>query len=328
MDGASITQSDPAKARFNQPIGIAVDTGGNFYIADSMNYTIRKIAASGTVSTLAGTPGVNGSANGSGPAAQFSGLKSITVDSGGNVYVVDGNAIRKITQGGVVTTLAGAADTAGNADGTGTAAQFNQPWGIVADGAGNLYVGDAENYLIRKITPTGVVTTLAGSRGQRGNIDGSGARAAFLGPHGIAIDGAGNLYVMDWLGPPAPNIPERSTLVRKITPNGTVTTLAGNINSEFAPALFNDAFAVTADTAGNVYVAAQRTVSKVAPNGSVSTLVESSPQFQSLLGVMIDSAGNLFVSDTPSHCISKVTSGGVVTVFAGAPGQSGSSDVP
>lgn len=320
--------ADATNARFNQPLGIAVDSGGNLYVADALNNTIRKIAPSGVVTTLAGSPGVSGNADGIGAAARFSFLKGIAVDSAGNVYAVDNSAIRKITPAGVVTTLAGASGVLGDADGAGATARFSRPWGIAVDAAGNLYVADTGNFLVRKITPAGVVSTHAGTRGMRGTANGSAASATFLGPMGIAIDTGGNLYLTDWFGPPAPNIPEGSTFIRRIAADGGVTTMAGNFNGETGPAAFSDTFALAADGAGNVYVAALRSVRKVSPTGTISILAGPSDQFQVLDGIAIDGSGTLFVTDESNHTISRVTQAGTITLVAGKPGESGSTDEP
>jgi sugar lactone lactonase YvrE len=152
-------------ARFNYPDGVASDSSGNLYVADTGNNTIRKITPAGVVTTLAGTPGIIGSADGTGSHAQFNGPWSVAVDGSGNVYVADtgNNTIRKITSAGVVTTLAGTAGVTGSADGTGGAASFSAPSGVAADSSGNVYVADTNNFTIRKITPAGVVSTLAGT---------------------------------------------------------------------------------------------------------------------------------------------------------------------
>ena len=184
--------------------GVAVDSSGNVYVADNLNFLIRKITPAGVVTTFAGS-GVSGSDNGT--AASFNMPTGIAVDSSGNVYVTDGTtlSIRKITPAGVVTTFAGSG-TSGVADGTGTAASFNLPMSIAVDSSGNLYVPDMINSLMRKITPAGVVTTLAAS-GTAGSTNGIGTAASFASPYGIAADSSGNLYVTD----------KENVLVRKIT---------------------------------------------------------------------------------------------------------------
>lgn len=325
---AASATADATRARFHGPLGIAVDASGNLFVADALNHTVRRIARSGVVTTLAGLPGVSGNADGTGSAARFSALKGIAVDSSGNAYAVDNGAIRKITPTGVVTTLAGAAGQAGDADGPGLAARFRQPWGIAADAAGNLYVADTGNYLVRRIAPSGEVGTYAGTRGMRGTVDGAAASATFLGPMGVALDGAGNLYLTDWYGPPAANIPEGSTFVRRVASDGSVTTIAGNYRGESGPAAFSDTFALTADAAGNVYVAAMRSVRKVTPAGTISTVAGPSDQFQVLNGISIDESGNLVVTDESNHTIHRVTQSGAITLIAGKTGESGSTDEP
>jgi hypothetical protein len=184
-------------ARFQGPAGVAVDNANNLYVADFLNHTIRKITTEGVVTTLAGLAGAPGSADGTGSAAQFDGPNGIAVDSSGTVYVADlwTHTIRKITSGGVVTTLAGMAGVAGSVDGTGSAARFYEPSGVAVDSAGTVYVAD--NHTIRKITPDGLVTTLGGMVGIQGSEDGMGSAARFNGPSGVAVDRAGNLHVAD-----------------------------------------------------------------------------------------------------------------------------------
>jgi sugar lactone lactonase YvrE len=198
-------------AQFSDPSGIAVDAGGNLYVADAGNQTIRKLTPSGTnwvVTTIAGTPYNFGSLDGTNQVAQFFGPSGIAVDGAGNLYVADNinSTIRKITPVGtnwVVTTIAGAAQNYGSADGINQAAQFNYPYGIAADQAGNLYVADTYNNTIRKIVPSGtnwVTSTLAGvPGGSGGSADGTGAGALFSNPYGIAVDGAGRVFVGDTL---------------------------------------------------------------------------------------------------------------------------------
>ena len=168
---------------------MAVDSAGNVYVADLNNNTIRKITPVGVVTTLVGTAGTFGSADGTGANARFFGPAAVAVDSAGNVYVADyGNStIRKVTATGVVTTLAGTARAVGSADGTGAAARFNGPTGVTVDSAGNVYVADRGNSTIRKVTPTGTTTTVAGTAGMAGIV--LGATPRFASPRSLAIVG-------------------------------------------------------------------------------------------------------------------------------------------
>jgi len=185
-------------ARFNYPTGVAVDSAGNVYVGDEGNHRIRKITAAKVlvVSTIAGSA-TAGFRDGTGTSARFHTPHGMAVDSSGNVYVADddNHRIRKITAAGVVSTLAGSG-TGGHRDGTGTAAQFNRPYGVALDTSGNVYVADSHNHRIRKITAAGEVSTIAGS-GTGGHRDGTGTSAQFNNPRGVAVDTSGNLYVAD-----------------------------------------------------------------------------------------------------------------------------------
>ena len=153
--GAGSLDGKGSTARFSYPYGVAVDGSGNVYVADQLNSTIRKITPAGVVTTLAGSPGQNGSTDGNGSAARFYNPQGVAVDGSGNVYVADtfNSTIRKITPAGVVSTLAGTAGQNGATDGTGPAAHFFQPYGVAVDSSGNVYVADMANNTIRKITP-------------------------------------------------------------------------------------------------------------------------------------------------------------------------------
>ena len=142
------------------------------------------------VTTLAGVAQYQGSSDGAGSAARFSVTQGVTVDASGNIYVVDSRncTVRKVTPAGAVTTIAGTAGVLGSADGTGPGAAFRYPMGIAIDSAGNLYVSDTGNYTIRKITPAGIVTTLAGTAGALGSADGTGSSARFEDPWSLAVD--------------------------------------------------------------------------------------------------------------------------------------------
>lgn len=251
------TDGTGTAAQFNMPIGIVKDASGNLFVCDRDNHRIRKITPAGVVTTFAGS--TSGFQDGTGTAARFNQPYSITIDGSDNLYVGDriNHAIRKITPAGVVTTLAGNGSP-GNTNGTGSAASFNEPLGVAADAAGNIFVADYINGLIRKVTPAGVVTTFqspgslhvfgitvdaAGNvyfteygnnqvsmytaagvysviagNTTAGNTDGTGSAARFYFPSGIVRDASGNLFVTDMF----------NNRIRKITPAGVVTTIAGN----------------------------------------------------------------------------------------------------
>jgi len=332
MNGS--TNGTGAVARFDLPTGVAVDSVDNVYVADQGNSTIRTVTAAGVVTTLAGTAGMPGSADGTGAVARFNSPAGVAVDSAGNVYVADrdNSTIRKVTTAGVVTTLAGAAGT-GSADGTGAAARFDLPNGVAVDGAGNVYVADQGNETIRKVTAAGVVTTLAGTAGMSGSVDGMGAAARFNVPSGVTVDSAGNLYVADLF----------NSTIRKVTAAGVVTTLAGtagmagSADGTGAAARFNQPIGVAVDSAGNVYVAdpLNATIRKVTADGVVTTLAGTAgmvgsadgtgaaARFNLPSGVAVDSAGNVYVADTFNSTIRKVTRMGTTTTIAGIAGVAG-----
>ena len=305
-------------ARFYIPEGVAADSSGNLYVADSNNHTIRKIAPGGVVSTLAGSPGVSGSADGIGNIARFNHPESLTVDTSGNVYVADTNnhTIRKVLPDGTVSTMAGSAGISGSTNDTGSAARFNVPRGVAVDVGGNVYVADTFNQNIRKVTPGGVVTTFVGSAGNFGTADGMGSAARFFYPQGVAVDGSGNVYVAD----------TGSHTIRKATPGGLVSTLAGSpglaggADGTGSVARFGTPDGVIADGSGNVYVADtfNHTIRKVTLAGEVTTVAGSVGVISSADGagsaarfaypqsVAVDGSGNVYVADSFNHTIRKV----------------------
>ncbi|HEX8280021.1 MAG TPA: tetratricopeptide repeat protein, partial [Chthoniobacterales bacterium] len=226
------SEDGPANsARFKFPTGLCLDRAGNLYVADYANHTVRKITPAGIVSTLAGLADEHGSNDGVGAAARFNHVHGVAVDGEGTVYAADfGNhTIRKITAAGTVTTLAGLAQNPGSADGTGAAARFCAPYSVDVDEQGNVYVADTSNQTIRKITPAGAVSTLAGLAGNVGNTDGSRDAARFAVPADVAVNGAGDIYVADF----------GNQAVRRITPDGLVSTfraLSGNRPAAREPA--------------------------------------------------------------------------------------------
>lgn len=233
-------------ARFSSVRGVAVDDAGDVYVSDAANQRIRKITPAGVVTTFAGS-GVVGVADGQGTAAQFSYPEGLAFDTKGNLIVVDSNnsRIRKISPTGQVTTLAGS--TAGYANGVGVAAQFNYPRGVVVDKTNNLYITDYTNHRIRKVTPAGVVSTVAGL-GTAGAADGAALSAQFSNPYGITIDALGALYIGDY----------GNHRIRIITPEGTVSTMlgstAGFADGTGATVRFNAPRAIVMDKSGFLFV--------------------------------------------------------------------------
>jgi sugar lactone lactonase YvrE len=296
-----------AAARFSGPAGAAIDQNGNVYVADAANNVIRRIAPGGATTTFAGSSdGSAGIADGTGSSAQFNFPSGVAVDGSGNVYVADtGNStIRKVTPAGAVTTLAGTAGSTGSADGTGSSAQFSNPEGLAVDQNGNVYVADSENHVVRKVTPGGVVTTLAGTAGSLGSANGKGAAAQFVLPVAVAVDSSGNLCVADGETDVGHSV-YLNDMIRKITPDGIVTTLAGAASTT-VEAMF------PVPTAQNP------------PSSADGT--GTAARFSFPAGVAVDASGNVYVADTGDDTIRRITSDGVVTTLAGTAGVMGSTD--
>ncbi|MBS1661654.1 MAG: IPT/TIG domain-containing protein [Bacteroidetes bacterium] len=231
----------------NQPTAVAVDASGNVYVSNITSGRIGKITPAGTISNYAGD-GVTGYKNGAAAGAEFYAASGIACDASGNLYLADGlnHVIRKIDVNGNVTTFAGD-HKAGHKDGTADAAEFNFPISVAFDAAGNFYVVDQENNMLRKINTSGVVSTLAGS-GQKATTDGAGDVAAFNNPLACTVDSHGNIFVTEFYG----------GNVRKVTPDGVVTTITGS-HSVYAdgltPNAFSQPYSITIDGSGTVYVA-------------------------------------------------------------------------
>jgi sugar lactone lactonase YvrE len=264
----------------------------------------------------------------------FDNPTGIAVDAIGNIYVADygNNLIRRITPNGIVSTLAGTG-MQGSINAAGTLASFNGPAGIALDAQGNLYIADAGNNLIRKMTSTGVVNTLAGGD-TTGSVNGTGVNASFFDPLGVTVDGSGNVYVAD----------AGNNLIREISPAGVVTTLAGNganattSNGTLSASSFNNPTGVAIDKAGNIYVAnyLNDNILEVSPAGVVSTFAGSGQQgatngsaasatFYFPNNIALDGAGNIYVADGVNNLIRVITPAGVVSTLAGS-GAAGSAN--
>jgi sugar lactone lactonase YvrE len=329
-------------ALFNRPQGVAYDGRGTLFVTDTLNSTIRSVVvATGEVTTLAGAPGMLGSTDGIGAEARFSRPQGVCHDRSGNLFVADtmNHTLRRIVVAtAAVTTLAGAATSIGSADGTGSAALFNQPQGVAHDGRDELFIADTQNHTLRRmIISTGAVTTLAGMAGVQGTTDGTGAAARFRSPQGLAYS-AGTLFVADVIN---------STIRQVDVATGQVTTLAGtaglsgSVDGTGAAARFNRPQAVAYDGVGILYVAdtGNHTLRRIdVTKAQVTTLAGVAGQSGTSDGMsdvarfnrpqaLAYAAGALYVADTTNHLIRRVDAAtGEVTTLAGMAGKPGSAD--
>lgn len=311
--------------RFRYPEGVAVDSAGNVYVADTQNHTVRKVTPSGVTTTLAGSAGQTGSADGIGSAARFNRPSSIAVDAAGQLFVTDelNHTVRKITPAGAVSTFAGVAGQGGVVNGT-TEARLYAPRGVAVDPSGNVFICDY--YLVRKISPTGEVSSFAGLTGSNGSTDGAGTDARFDVPVALACDSNGNVFVAD----------SGNHTVRKITPAGVVTTIAGkagvlgNADGPGENARFAALSAIAVDAGGNIYVGGgANTVRKISPAGAVTTWAGQSGQwgyadglgtaarFKHIRSLAGSAGGDVYVADTDNHVVRKISAAAAVTTFAG-----------
>jgi sugar lactone lactonase YvrE len=345
------TVANATSLSINQGVGTVTGTGTAVSPLVSTIYTLTASNASGAVnqsatvtvqstghnlSFLAGNLGGYGNLDGPGSAARFGDPYGVACDALGNVFVADsGNhTLRKIAPDGTVSTLAGASGLYGTADGTGSSARFRGPHNLILDPAGNLYIADRSNHTVRKMTPGGVVTTLAGGPGQSGAVDGNGTAARFKYPGALAMDASGNLFVSDW----------GNQAVRKITPAGDVSTVAGTlgqsgfVDGTGSAARFNQPDCLAMDGSGNLFVADNHNnrIRMITPGGVVTTFagngqwalldgLGTSAQIGNPVGLAFDPSGNLYVSQD-NDVIRKVTAAGQVSTVAGAYQVEGATD--
>ncbi len=394
--GFSGDNGPATSAQLNSPQGVAVDSTGNLYVADSLNSRIRQITPNGAITTIAGT-GTAGNSGDGGPAtaATLSRPIALALDSAGDLYIGDAGSseVRKIAPGGTITRVAGTGVYGYSGDsGPAIDANLSTPAGLALDSAGNLFIADDQNFRVREVNPAGTISTYAGSglpgysgdggpatsanltgpigvavdyshnlfiadysglvrlvnasgtistpAGQNNLLfSGDGGPASFAqfnGPWGLARDGSGNLYVADW----------RNYRVRQITPAGTISTFAGtgslpdSGDGGLATSANVSPFVVAPDTLGNVYMADQSRIRKVAQGGTISTVAgtgvagyggDNGPaigaQLSSYLpGLAVDSNQNVYISDWVNQRVRKVTAAtGVIATIAGtgAPGYNG-----
>jgi sugar lactone lactonase YvrE len=327
-------------ARFAIPADVELDAAGNMYVSDAQNKAIRKITPAGVVTTLAGGVASAQPVDGPGAQARLTGPGAMEVAPDGTVFVLSGHALRKITPQGVVSTLAGAELESGISDGQGSAARFSYPKGIALDSAGNLYVADAGNYTIRKVTPTGQVSTIMGLAGQRGRNDGSRSEARLFLPWSVAVAGDGTVYVAELNG----------GALRKMTPDGQVTTpvarplgagefdVSPQVDGPLDQARVTSISDLVLDAAGNLTFIDVNLVRKIS-NGVLTTLTGTAREtisvngtsrqarFRDISALQPDKKGNVYVADSYS-AVRKIAADGTVSTVAGALNQLGKLDGP
>ncbi|KAH3766787.1 Virginiamycin B lyase [Pelomyxa schiedti] len=282
-----------------------------------------------TVSTVAGT-GISGRLDGRCYTAQFCSPSGVALDWDGNIFATSSNSVRVITVSGDVMTIG--CGTAGHLDGNGTDAMFNEPYGIAVDFLGNLLVSDVANHCIRKITPQGVVSTIAGQGGKKGFVDGPSQNARFQSPYDIAVDIYGTIFVADY----------GNHAIRAIYSQGYVVTIGGNGKAGFADGqgsktLFSSPSSIALDGASNIYVtdSGNFRIRKITQDGTVSTVAgsifgfadgqASFSKFGSTSGIAVDVLGNIYIADYSNHKIRMISQTGMVSTIAGT-GSGGFSD--
>ena len=337
-DGAAATA-----ALLNLPLGVAVDGSGNLYIADTGNSRIRKVYATGVITTVAGTGTVGFSGDGAAAVAAQLGLPTdVALDGSGNLYIADAwnNRIRKVDTAGVITTVAGTGTFGfgtggyGGDGGPAVAAQLNSPSSVAVDGSGNLYIADTGNSRIRKVDSSGNISTVAGTGTGGFSGDGGAATAARLTPSSVAVDGSGNLYIAD----------TGNSRIRKVDSSGNISTVAGTGTGGFGgdggaatAARLRTPRGVAVDGSGNLYIADANNhrIRKVDSSGNISTVAgtgtggfgtvgfngdgaaATAAQLRSPQGVAVDGSGNLYIADTFNQRIRKVNSSGNISTVAG-----------
>jgi sugar lactone lactonase YvrE len=320
---ATIAQIGPA-------LGLAVDSAGNLYISDTQNAVIRKVALSGTITTVAGNGSYGYSGDGgAATSAELNGPNGVAVDGSGNLYIADSHnsRIRKVNTAGIITTVAGNGSEGYSGDGgAATSAQLCDPSGVALDAGGDLYIADSCNNRIREVVPGGNITTVAGTGSIGYSGDGGAAAIAQLwNPEGVAVDTSGNLYVAD----------SGNARIREVKVAGTITTIVGGGLNDGGLSVFgllNQPSGVAQDSAGNTYVAdtSNNRVRKISASGNITTVAGTGAagfggdgsaathaQLNAPRGLALDGGGNLYIADSNNSRIRKVNTSGIITTVAG-----------
>ena len=335
------------QASLAEPTGIAVDTKGDVFFTDVVNQRTRVITPDGIISTFAGNgDGRFAGDGGSALQAAMDFPSKVAFDASGNLYISDtfNYRVRKITPANVISTVAGNGSIAFGGDGgPGTAASLDEPIGLAIDGRGNLYIGDRLNHRVRKVAPDGTISTVAGNGNDTFDGDGGPATAASLkAPEGVAVDAAGNLFIAD----------RDNYRIRKVTPEGIITTFAGNGQRGFSgdggqaqAAALNRPSDLAFDAQGDLFVADtdNQRIRVITPDGIIRTVagngkvgssgdggLATSASFRNPSAVSIDGAGNIYVADSDNERIRRINPAGVIVTIAGngAYGLSGDGGPP
>jgi uncharacterized repeat protein (TIGR01451 family) len=317
-------------AQLNSPTGLALDSNGNLFIADKFNQRIRKVAPTGIITTVAGNGLFGFSGDGAlATSARLGSPTDVAVDASGNLLIADNsnNRVRKVAVTGLISTIAGTGAAGFSGDGgAAIIAQLRFPSSIDLDASGDLFIEDSGNFRIRKVTPNGTITTVAGNGTSGFNGDNGPATTAQITAGNIAVDSGGNLFIAT------------SARIRKVTPNGTITTIAGTGGAGFSgdggaaiSAQISSPASLGTDSSGILLIAdtTNHRIRRIDSNGLISTLAGNGAdpfaddipaifsRLASATGVAVDSSGNVLIADSTANRIRKVTPGGIISTFAG-----------
>jgi sugar lactone lactonase YvrE len=328
----NVGDGGPATSAQLTTSGVAVDSAGNLFIADRGYNRIRKVSTSGIITTVAGN-GSYGYGGDGGPStsALLYDPYGVAIDSSGNLFIADtfNSSVRKVSTSGIIITVAGNGTYGYSGDGgPATSAQLSSPRGLAVDSAGNLFIADSGNYRIRRVSSSGIITTVAGNGtyGYSGD-EGPATSAQISSLCGLAVDSAGNLFIAD----------SGNRRIRRVSSSGIITNVAGNGSREYSgddgpatSAELGGPIGVAVDSAGNLFIAGGGSIRKVSSSGIITTIAGNAyngysgdggpatlAQLNLPQGLAVDSSGNLFIADTFNSRIRMVASSGIITTVAG-----------